>query len=267
MNMNQKDMTLMCSTICKHVIGNIDDKFVAWDAKNDATIEQGNTVIQGLLDTINDMARKMDEMKAQIDQLQAGKTTKKVKKAAKPASDASDSDSSDKPKSPRKKSGYIRYGMAMRAKAALLDPPPKISISQFGQMWRAEPEEMRNAWNAYAKEFELTDEGDWNYTGETGEPTCGDVTELLGQIGASDTMAAATAPPKPIDEIEAVGTKESKFYKMADLRAELERRGLDGGGRKADKIERLKQAMRAEKEQSEPRTVEIRESDSDSESE
>ena len=131
MNMNEKDMKLMCSTICKHVMGGINDKFTAWDEKNDAAIKEGGHVIQGLLDTIKEMATKMDEMKLQIDQLQTGKTTKvkKVKKAAKPASDSTDSDSSDKPKSPRKKSGYIRYGMAMRAKAALLDPPPKISIS------------------------------------------------------------------------------------------------------------------------------------------
>ena len=235
--MNEKDMVRMASAIAKKLMKDItpqiDEKFQAFEARATKVSQDGDNIVSELINNIKNMSLQVDELKQTINELQsAPKKRKSVKQ---------DSDS-DGEKKKRQPSGYIRFNTAIRNKLKEIDGAPTLKISQLSTIWRSQSEEVKTNWNEYAKNFNEDSED----TAE--EPTIDDVMNLIENSGIELESTDAEVKPNEIDPIDAVGTKDSPFYKMADLRTELERRNLDGGGRKKDKIERLKAAMRAERD-------------------
>ena len=75
--------------------------------------------------------------------------------------------------------------------------------------------------------------------------------ELAAATGVSASVEPLTVCTLSDDEIEAIGTKESPIYKIADIKKALQEYGLDVSGSKAEKVQRLKNHCHSLKE-SEP---------------
>ena len=198
---------------------------------------QGMIQMNSMMDVMKTLQATVQSLQEEVAAMRSGdKPAKKVRKKKDP----------DAPK--KKPSGYIMYGAHVREVLGE-QGMDKVKIAAIANIWRSETN--TEAWNEYAK---ADGEGDapetidivdayTTFIARSAIDTDGD-----GKISADEISAAAQKKPakakKPADPIDLIGKAGSEFHKVGDIREELERRGLVTTGKKAEIVERLKEAMR-----------------------
>ena len=225
----------------------IKSAFTDYAREADDSSAQGRLQINSMLDVMKTLQTTVQSLQEEVAALRSGdKSAKKVRKKKDP----------DAPK--KKPSGYIMYGAHVREILGA-QGMEKIKIAAIANIWRSESN--TEAWNEYAKADGEGDAPDTidivdaytTFIARSAIDTDGD-----GKISAAEIAAAAQKKPAkakkptdPIDPIDLIGKAGSDFQKVGDIRDELERRGLVTTGKKAELVERLKEAMRQDTTSSE----------------
>ena len=239
MMISQKNISDIVSQVEANMATHMKDALAQYSAEHGGI--SGSDAVKQMMNVIQTLTETVEALRAEIDDLKAGgaKKGKQGKKERKKKD----------PDAPKKKpSGYIMYGAHVRETLGA-EGYDKVKIAAIANIWRSETN--TEAWNEYAK---ADGEGDapetidivdayTTFIARSAIDTDGD-----GKISADEISAAVQKKPakakKPADPIDLIGKAGSEFHKVGDIREELERRGLVTTGKKAEIVERLKEAMR-----------------------
>ena len=239
MTMDKKNMAQIANKVTKDVLAGF--------SSDDSGFKQmfSEMMADALKEATSPLIQKIDEQREMIEALQGG--VEKVGKATKKERKKKD------PNAPKRKSGpYIMYSQHQRAvlKESGIE---KVPLKALAQMWKQESEQVKTEWKEWAK----TDQTDpspavgidaqdsyTTFVARAALDTDGDGTisaqELAAATGVSASVEPLTVCTLSDDEIEAIGTKDSQIYKIADIKKALQEYGLDVSGSKAEKVQRLK---------------------------